>query len=230
MLNPALDWKKFSLMTNRAISITSVRPSNLPNVTVAIPFSQWGKQTNKQLQMTNGAYVRPEQSVLIPRHADNANAAGPFKPGDTITVAELNPVDGSASVTYVIQTVQMDDYYHFLGVFNPAIVFNLRDLVDIVPLTESVSTILTRNTADGAVVANQVCRRQPQDLRIATLQGRQGDLRRLDVFFAVAQTLSPKTHILRWTEGASTILADIVSVTNAERIDELQRVTVEVRP
>lgn len=216
----------------KSATLVSIRPSNLPNVTTNLTYTHWGRATYKVLQMCNGAYVKPEQTVLIPiDETDNVGSTGPWQPGDTITVAGKDPSDPNAStITYTIQVAMRDDYWWLLGVFNPKIAFNLRDTVDIVLNTGSVSSILTRTTSSSDVSTSVVCRKQPTSVQMMTLLGRQGNVRMFDVYFASNQTLLPDRHVLRWTESGSPVIADIVSVTDSERIDVCQKVTVEVRP
>jgi len=228
-LDPATDYLKFTFPTPRAITMVSVRPSNLPNVTTAVSWSQRGGVNYKVRQMCNGAYVDPECSYLLSKHADT-NGAGPWKPGDTLTDAnEQDPTQQTPTpVTYTVLRALADPYYWLLAVINPKICFNLRDTVDVVLKTQSVSTILTRQTTDSDVATGVVCRRQPTDVRMAVMMGRQDNDKMYDVFFASNFDLLPDRHVLRWTEGAATIIADVLSVTNAQRIDELMRATVRV--
>ena len=228
-LDPALDWKKFTLMPWEAVSHISVRPSNPPNVTSSITYSTWGKVSYRQIQMTNGALVRPESSVLIPLHTDNPNGNVQAKSGDQVVRTITNPVDGSSTITFTIMTVDRDNYYQFWSVFNPAIAFNLRDTVDIMLATDVLSTTATRTSTFAASSSTVVCRRQPTETHLKVLHGRQADSRMFDVFFATNQTLQPKKHVLQWTEGSDTIVADIVSVDQSDRIDVCQRAVVEVR-
>jgi hypothetical protein len=231
-LDPSLDWQQFTVPTPRAITITSIRTSNLPSVAYSVTWSQRGKCSYRMTQLTNGAYVRPEATYLVPKHVLAGQGAGPWKPGDTITDAnEQDPTQQTATpVTYTIQVADNDDYYWLLAVFNPKIAFNLRDTVDIVLNTGSVSSILTRTTSASDVSTSVVCRKQPTSTQMMTLLGRQGNVRMFDVYFASNQTLLPDRHVLRWTESGSPVIADIVSVTDSERIDVCQKVTVEVRP
>lgn len=229
-LDPATDWKRFSLMPWESISHVSIRPSNLPNVTSTIPYSTWGKITNRQLMQTNGALVRPESSVLIPRHTDNANGNVVAKPGDQVVRTVTNPTDGSSTITFTIQTVETDNYYQFWSVFNPAIAFNLRDLVNIPVATDVLSTTATRTTTFANEATSVICRRQPTSTELKTFYGHQADSRMFDIFFAVNYAFQPHKHTISWSEGSDTIVADIVRVDQSDRIDVCQRVMVEVRP
>lgn len=230
-LDPSTDYRRFTFPTPRAITMVSVRPSNLPNVTTAVSWSQRGKVSYRQQQLTNGALVRPECSYLLSRHADT-NGNGPWKPGDTLTdAAEVDPTgSGGAGVTYTVQTVESDDYYHFLSCFNPKIAFNLRDLVNIPVATDVLSTTATRTTTFANEATSVICRRQPTSTELKTMYGHQADSRMFDIFFAVNYAFQPRKHTISWTEGSDTIVADIVRVDQSDRIDVCQRVMVEVRP
>ena len=234
------DWTRFRWP--RPITMTSVRTSNLPSITFPVANAFRGKCSYRIMQATNGAYVRPEATYLIPKDPANSGGAGPFKPGDLLTdPLEVDATDSNphspdlpeqidaVPVTYTVQLVENDEFYYLLAVFNPKITFNLRDTVDIVLNTTAISDILTRQTTASDVSTGVICRRQPVDIRMNVLSGHQDNDKIYDVFFATNQTLLPDRHVLRWTEGATTIVADIESVTNAGRIDELQRARVVVK-
>lgn len=222
--------------------MTSVRTSSPPDVTVSVANAFRGKCSYRIMQATNGAYVRPEATYLIPKDPGNSGGCGPWKPGDLLVDAlEIDATDSNTHspelpeqldqtpVTYTVQLAENDEFHWLLAVFNPKICHNLRDTVDIVLNTQAISDILTRTTTASDVSTGVICRRQLVDIRMNVLSGHQDNDKIYDVFFATNQTLLPDRHILRWTEGASTIYGDIISVTNAGRVDELQRARVVVK-
>lgn len=232
-LDPATDWKRINFPVPRPITITSARTANPPNVSFSVPWSQRGKCSYRMLTMTNGALVRPEAMYLVAKHVDNTGGAGPWKPGDTLTDAnEQDPTQQTPTpVTYTIQLAESDDYYWMLAVFNPKIAFNLRDTVSVLLAEDVLTNNATRktefDTEDGGGTLS--CRRQPTDVTLKTMLGRQYDSKMYDVFFATNRVLLPTVHVISWAEGAATIVADIVRVDQSDRIDVPMRAVVEVR-
>lgn len=226
-LNPATDYTKFTFPTPRAITMVSVR--NTGNVTTSVSWSQRGKVSYRQQQLTNGALVRPECSYLLSRHADT-NGNGPWKPGDTLTdAAEVDPTGSGTGVTYTVQTAECDDYYWMLSCFNPKICFNLKDTVDILVATDTLTTIGGRSSTFATAYSSVSCRRQPTDNSLKVLHGRQAESRMFDVFFNQNYDLLTKKHVLQWTEGSDTFTADIIAVNESDRIDVCMRAVVEVK-
>lgn len=182
----------------------------------------------KTLQLISASMVRPECMYSVPI----ALAAGPWKPGDTLT--DANQVDATSSsspgVTYTVYSAEMDEGFWILYCFNPKISFYLKDTCTIKVATDTLNALgdIERTFAD--LYTSVACRIQPSDSNWAMQHGRVGDLMVYDVYMVENYNLQPSKHIITWTVGADTFEADIRSVKGREDIADLTVFTVELRP
>ena len=178
--------------------------------------------------MMSAAYVKPECMYSIPY----ALAPGPWKPGDRLF--DSAQVDATAQsppgVTYTVQWAEVDEGFWLLSVFNPKISYNLRDTCSILVTSESLTSLGTRTETTSVLYSNEVCRIQPTVSQWAMAHNRVGDKKVFDIFLVAEYDLQPSKHLVTWTDGSGTYLADIVSITNRNDIDNLMTVTVELRP
>lgn len=218
-----------ALGEHRTIDIvrtTRTTPISTTNVTKAIR----GKVGWRIINMLSSAMVIPECVYSVPVDL----AAGPFKPGDTIT--DSAQVDGtiasSPGVSYIIQHVELDEGFWMLYCFNPKLSYNLYDTVQIYTYGQTITDLGTRYVGSGDVSvfhANEPARIQPSSSQWAIQHGRVGDKKLFDVFIANDYDIKPSRHLLSWVSGSNSVYADVVDVLQREKVDTLMQIVCEQR-
>lgn len=220
---PLLDWDEFAAsfvdFEEKTGNLTSVGKA-LPDVNVLDIPAIRGAVTSEMLAETDGAAVRPSASYQIRRSQLDVQP----KPGD---------LWDEGGETYRVQVVQWDDEFWLLGVYNPKIDANLRDLCSVYTAAEGETDAGTRYVPSRvATFSNLLCRVQMVGSEPAEPHKKYGMLDTFDIYFDDNYAIFPDVHTIYFTHPFRNVSVhgDVVEVANMGRIGDLMTVRVEVRP
>lgn len=218
----ALDWRTWDI--TEPVVFESVRPTGPADsrgdvaeagVVTAVPVAKRLDMTSRELAASGGAYQSGDVTWLIPSVFLPSGA----EPGDVIQVGQ------SERWNVLDTTFNREDYVWELKARNPAVAYNLRDVIDIERPT------ITYDAAGAAVMLfpsgpapnggavrypKLLCKVQPLESDIAEERGIRGTQTKYQVYLS-RQVVVVQYDRVNWQ---GTIL-DILATHNPERIDEM---------
>ena len=214
-LNIADDYKVWDGL--EPITFARTRKAGSPQLDV-IDSALRGQLTTKEIAASNGAYTSLDRVWLIPATLMVAIA----KPGDKVI-----DQDGSTWTALQVDLIALQTIYK-LTTRNPVIAYDLRDLISVETPAD-----LSAQDATGAKAAklwktkyaNIAARVQPQDSTVVDQRGIRGMLTRYNCYVEQAVAVTNEDRVTfagRYYE--------IVAIHNAERLEDLTMLELEVRP
>jgi hypothetical protein len=207
-----------------AVQFESARPDGPPDalgnapdtgVYTAVPWAKRLDMTARELAASGGAYQAGDVTWLIP----DVFLPGGAEPGDAIQVGD------SERWNVLETTFNREDFIWELKARNPAVAFNLRDLIDVerpaITYDAAGAPVMLFPSGPapngGAVIYPKlVCKVQSVESDIAEERGIRGTQTKYNVYLS-RQVVVTQYDRVNW-QG---VYLDIVATHNSEQIDEL---------